>query len=246
MKLILCEGDSWTSGDIINPKLNHSFVNHPDNDSYRLPKVWPYKLGKLLKTNVINNSVAGSSNDAIVRRTIEKVLDLLETNEPDDLFVIIGWSSPERKDFYYDGKWETLYPAQLKKRNNEVLDNLWKVYTEHFWNKEEYISRFMNQNLYLHYFLKQHNIKHYFFEAFWEQKSFQGLWYVSDLNRSIKGQDKTSNEFRKIRDKVFKKVSFRKFIMKNYSIKNKEYFDDGHPTEKSHEMWAGELYKDLV
>ena len=38
MKLILCEGDSWTSGDIINPKLNHSFVNHPDNDSYRLPK----------------------------------------------------------------------------------------------------------------------------------------------------------------------------------------------------------------
>ena len=104
----------------------------------------------------------------------------------------------------------------------------------------------MNQNLYLHYFLKQHNIKHYFFEAFWEQKSFQGLWYVSDLNRSIKGQDKTSNEFRKIRDKVFKKVSFRKFIMKNYSIKNKEYFDDGHPTEKSHEMWASELYKDLV
>lgn len=184
MKLILCEGDSWTAGDIINPKLNHSYVNHPDNNSYRLPKVWPYKLGKLLKTKVINNAVSGSSNDAIVRRTIEKVLELLETNKPDDLFVIIGWSSPERKDFYYDGKWETFYPAQLEKRNNEVLDNLWKVYTEHFWNKEEYISRFMNQNLYLHYFLKQHNIKHYFFEAFWEQKSFQGLWYVSDLNRS--------------------------------------------------------------
>ena len=34
--------------------------------------------------------------------------------------------------------------------------------------------------------------------------------------------------------------------MKNYSIKNKEYFDNGHPTEKSHEMWASELYKDLV
>lgn len=245
MKLILCEGDSWTSGDIINPNLNTTYVNHPDNDSYRLPKVWPYKLGKLLNKQVINNAVAGSSNDAIVRRTIEKVLELLENNNPDDLFVIIGWSSPERKDFYYK-KWETLYPAHLHKREDKALDNLWKVYTEHFWNKEEYISRFINQNLYLHYFLKQHNIKHYFFEAFWEQKSFQGLWYVSDLNRSIKGEDKTSNEFRKIRDKVFKKISFRKFIMKNYSLKNLEYFDDFHPTEKSHEMWAQELYRDLL
>ena len=69
MKLILCEGDSWTSGDMINPKLNTSYVNDPENDSYRLPKVWPYKLGKLLNTKVLNNAGAGSSNDAIVRRT---------------------------------------------------------------------------------------------------------------------------------------------------------------------------------
>ena len=164
-KLILCDGDSWTAGDIINPELklineNHANVNDPLNDSYRLPKVWPHKLGKLLNIDTLNIAHAGSSNDAIVRRTMRKVKDLLLDYKPEDLFVIIGWSSPERKDFYYDGKWETLYPAQLKKRNNEVLDNLWKVYTEHFWNKEEYISRFMNQNLYLHYFLKQHNIKH--------------------------------------------------------------------------------------
>ena len=251
MKLILCEGDSWTAGDIINPDVTlpeeaRGYVNHQLNDSYRLPKVWPYKLGKLLKTEVINNAVAGSSNDAIVRRTIEKVLELLEDNKPEDLFVIIGWSSPERKDFHYNGSWETLYPAQLDKRENEALDNLWKVYTEHFWNKEEYISRFINQNLYLHYFLKQHNIKHYFFEAFWERKSFQGLWYVNDLNCSIKGEDKTSKEFRKVRNKIFKKISFRKFIMKNYSMKNKEYFYEHHPTEKAHDMWAKELYKDLI
>ena len=39
-KLIYCDGDSWTAGDMINPKLKHiTDVNHADNSSYRLPKV---------------------------------------------------------------------------------------------------------------------------------------------------------------------------------------------------------------
>ena len=42
MKLMLCDGDSWTSGDIINPELElagkeHPNVNDPSNDDYRLP-----------------------------------------------------------------------------------------------------------------------------------------------------------------------------------------------------------------
>ena len=49
--ILYCDGDSWTSGDIIDPELfgeDFSHVNHPDNDQYRLPRVWPHKLGKLL------------------------------------------------------------------------------------------------------------------------------------------------------------------------------------------------------
>ena len=44
---------------------------------------------------------AGSSNDGIVRRVTNSVLSNLEEYESDELFYIIGWSSPERKDFYY-------------------------------------------------------------------------------------------------------------------------------------------------
>ena len=62
-KIILCEGDSWTSGDIINPELETTWVNHPTNDSYRLPKVWPNKLGELLDIEVLNTANAGCSND---------------------------------------------------------------------------------------------------------------------------------------------------------------------------------------
>lgn len=61
-KIILCGGDSWTSGDIIDPKLQSigvTYVNHSDNDEYRLPKVWPHKLGKLLNVDVKNCAAAG-------------------------------------------------------------------------------------------------------------------------------------------------------------------------------------------
>ena len=247
MKLILCEGDSWTSGDMINPKLDYNFVNHPDNDSYRLPKVWPYKLGKLLKTNVVNNAAAGSSNDAIVRRTTNKVLELLESNKAEDLFVIVGWSSPERKDFYQkENQWVTIYPAQLDKRDDEVLNNFTKVYVEHFWNEKEYISRFINQNLYLHYFLKYHNVKHYFFESFWEQKN-SDIFVDNDIVDVIsKDETNTAKHFLKIKDEIYKPISFRRFIMRNFSLHNAKYFNEHHPTEQSHQLWAEELYKDLV
>ena len=61
MKLILCEGDSWTSGDLINPELElagkeHPNVNDSSNDDYRLPKVWPHKLGKRLGIDIVNKS----------------------------------------------------------------------------------------------------------------------------------------------------------------------------------------------
>ena len=100
--IIYCDGDSWTAGDIVDPELfgdDLTKVNDPRNTPYRLSKVWP----GMLAYETINESEAGSSNDAIVRRVYRNVLNLLKENKPEDLFVIIGWSSPERKDFYYDG-----------------------------------------------------------------------------------------------------------------------------------------------
>ena len=160
MKLILCDGDSWTSGDIINPELeltgkDHPNVNDPSNDDYRLPKVWPHKLGKLLNVETLNIAMAGSSNDGIVRRTMRKVKELLLDYKPEDLFVIVGWSSPERKDFYYTGEWEsweTIYPVQNHQTiPDKDIDTFYKIYQEKFWNEPEYVERYMQQNLLLHF-----------------------------------------------------------------------------------------------
>ena len=94
-KVLYCDGDSWTAGDIVDPKLfgdNLAEVHHPDNAQYRLPRVWPDKLGKLLGIKTLNRAIAGSSNDGIVRRVLPNILRLLTQYKPEELFVIIGWS----------------------------------------------------------------------------------------------------------------------------------------------------------
>ena len=162
-KTLYTNGDSWTAGDIVDPELfgdNLSKVNDPDNKPYRLPRVWPHKIGKELNIEVINNSHAGGSNDRIFRSTVNDILGLLKNNKPEDLLVIIGWSSPERKDFFHreltseEGRWTTLQPSQNMEfytRDAKDLKHFFDTYRKSFWQKEEFISRYVQQNLYLHY-----------------------------------------------------------------------------------------------
>ena len=248
-KMILCEGDSWTSGDMINPKLKTLNVNYKDNDDYRLPKVWPHKLGKLLGVDVLNTSMAGSSNDGIVRRVVSNVLDLLKKYNGEDIFVIVGWSSPERKDFYFndgnDKHWETIFPNAIN--DIEQIDQIskerqefYKTYVQYYWNEEEYFNRYIHNNLYLHYFLKSNNIEHLFFDAFYETKS--GHHHKSQMRDVIDNDD-----FLQITKDIFKKTSFKNFLLDD----NNEFKDglfnelDPHPSEKGHQLWAEELSKDL-
>tara|TARA_Y100000592_G_scaffold32621_1_gene51830 strand:- start:759 stop:1670 length:912 start_codon:yes stop_codon:yes gene_type:complete len=203
-KIIYCDGDSWTAGDLLDPKLEKkgiNWVNDPLNDNYRLPKVWPHKLGKIFNnhwplcdTEIKNNSVAGSSNDGIVRRVLDSIPKLLRQYKPEELCVIIGWTSPERKDFFtkatgagmlsHDtrggGLWETLYPAELtQKQINKDVEDFYKIYLKYFWKIEEFSNRYIEQNLLLHHYLNNLGINHYFFNAFYESsgENFNGSLY---------------------------------------------------------------------
>tara|TARA_R100000030_G_C3219382_1_gene115523 strand:+ start:34 stop:777 length:744 start_codon:yes stop_codon:yes gene_type:complete len=241
MKLILCEGDSWTAGDIIDPEIfgdRLDKVNDPRNRPYRLPKVWPHKLGKLLKVDTDNNSISGSSNDGIVRRLLKKIPELLKLYKPKDLFVIIGWSSPERKDFYYKGEWnswETLYPAQLTQdfSYDKDLQEFYRIYLEKFWNEEEYIERYIQHNLLIHHFLNSYGIKHIFFDAFYETKDM-GIY--DKLNKD------NLKQIKDIRKNNFIDKTFREVLMKGEYLDEELFGKDYHPTEKGHKIWARYLY----
>ena len=261
IKLILCDGDSWTAGDMINPELKTSWVNDPVNDSYRLPKVWPHMLGKLSNTEVLNISHAGSSNDGIVRRTLDNVNHYLEQgNDPEELFVIIGWSSPERRDFYYRNPqdkfhchWETLYPNQLEQsfEHDKDLKGFYQKYIINFWNPEEYITRYIQQILFMHYFLLSNNIKHKFFNAFYEEiegdetpfeKAKRGVQIgmfndrdlMSDLTSHRTIHKSTIKQFSKVYNKIFITESFRNYLRQ---ISNDDKFLDSirnNQIEKEH------------
>ena len=255
-KIILCDGDSWTAGDIIDPKLEKAgltYINDPKNDKYRLPKVWPHKLGKLLSIvpglediEVWNAAVAGCSNDAIVRRVVENTFKLLDDYKPEEIFVVVGWSSPERKDFHYDydgvKHWETFYPhaildpKQLGRRTKDQQE-FYKSYVKYYWNEEEYFSRYIHNNLYLHYFLKSNNIDHLFFDAFYQTLEL-GINHELEMR---KDGIKTENKFIEITKDIYKDISFKNFI-----LEGKHFCKDNlHPNEKGHQLWAEELSKDL-
>ena len=74
------------------------------------------------------------------------------------------------------------------------------------------------------------------FESFWEQKN-SDIFVDNDIVDMIsKDETNTAKHFLKVKDEIYKPISFRRFIMRNFSLHNKKYFNEYHPTEKSHQL----------
>lgn len=270
VKILYTNGDSWTAGDIVNPdkfgdRLDH--VMHPDNDAYRLPRVWPHKTGDRLGIKTLNRSVAGSSNDGIVRRLLVDIPKLLREYKPEEIFVVIGWTSPERKDFFYRDEhthsWDTLYPAEVhhfEDRNPDIND-FYKIYVTKYWHEEEYLTRFLGQNILVYNYLKSKKIKFLFFNAFYEDKSVvldenQNLHNLKDspdlynyINKFHQSKFKdtrwiehigfaeTVDEFNEIHKEVYIDTSFKDFLLR-LERTNKHKLLEYHPNEAGHRVWS--------
>jgi len=227
-KILLCDGDSWTAGNNGYPELS---------------KCWPRELGKLLDIEVKNISQSGGSNDGIIRRTIKEVLSLLKEYKLDEILVVVGWSSPDRRDFYFnDTNWETFQPSANEysvegSGQPKDLEKFYYLWTKYFWNEEESLYHYINDNLYLHNFLESKNIKHLFFNAFYTED-----W--EKINDSNVYDYTIVEEFLKLFDKNFIKVSFKNFINNSEKIEDK-FCGADHPDEVGHSLWAKKLYECL-
>jgi len=273
---IYVNGDSWTAGDIVDPELfgdNLAEVNHPDNKPYRTARVWPRFLGDLLDIDVINNSHSGASNDRIVRTTINDILKLKENFIPSEIFVLIGWSSPERKDFYYKvtdkaNAWDTVYPAEFKHWKDEtdiIRNDFYKNYVTGYWNEEEFFTRHMLNVTFLSNFLDNLGIKYKFFDCFYED--YESL--VSPNSHQILDGDKLITQIQKFKDSksinALKHLGVENTIENYLDLYDKHYIDktfvghltdllienpkenyiDFHPTLLGHQEWAKYLYKNV-
>ena len=199
---VICDGDSWVFGcEIVNPKIakKYSENTHPGaydflkgNDSYRIPRIFSTHLANLLDIPVTNLSWPADDNGTILRRTINYISQkYLANNIPtDNLFVIIGWSSPERNSFWYkDSQLSEPFRVwpQVPHFASKEQEKFWELYVSYLWNAEEYIPRYVLNVLQLQNFCTANNIKWMCFNAFYQtpNESPNG-WNDLEIKKEIK------------------------------------------------------------
>lgn len=277
MKTLITNGDSWVFGsEIIDPKIRAKYPSnlHPgnyetnlENDEYRLPRIWPNKLGTLLGADVINLGYPADDNESIYERTIDYLTGTyINAGLPlNDIFVIVGWSSPERSRYWY--KDDKINDKFILWPSNEIFatpaqKDIYRNYVTYQWNKEEYIPRFVHLVYRLQLFFEQHHIKYLMFNAFYQgegsgcahplgkdinihaelEKIYQPKYpYWNNHNRAIKTI--RHQDIWKLVDpvKYYKKDqpenSFRTYI----SNRLENAYSGHHASEEAHTLWAQHL-----
>jgi hypothetical protein len=200
-KIIICNGDSWTYGsEIFSPEV---FLKYPkkdvwelelllENDSYRVDRIWPTYLSSELNVRTINISRVADDNNAILNRTINFVLQGLrnKTFTGDNLIIIHGWTTPERREFWYRNPVDTsesfvyrLSPHGIGFPKDTDIYKFWKLYLMNFWNPEEYLVRHMINLITFEHFCKSNGIKFLHFNAFYQGNAAVpggGVRHISD------------------------------------------------------------------
>jgi hypothetical protein len=261
IKKLVVAGDSWTYGsEIRDPKLAVSINDWDEpNDSYRLPRIWPTKLGNHLGVDdVVNLSYPAASNDRIVRNLTGWLTQeyLSKGKDTSELFVVVGFTSPERKDFYYRDItnkdthfWYTLWPMWKHKYPQTELNEFAELYAAYMWNPEEYTHRYLQQVFYLQTLFNQYGIKHLFFQAFYQRNDMHiRQWTDDPYNRHYQGQpdEMVWNMIDPVRfmHKNDEVQSFHNYIVKkDTSPGQRDSILNMHPSELGHTWWADHMYE---
>jgi hypothetical protein len=262
VKRLIVAGDSWTYGsEIKDPSLPDTVHDWDQpNDEYRIPKIWPTKLGKSMgiqDKDIINLSYPAASNDRTVRNLVGWLTQeyLSRGKDTSELFVIVGLTSPERKDFYYRDEtmnsWVTMWPMWEHKFIQEPLNKFARLYSEYFWNDEESTHRYLHQIFYLQTLFKQYNIKFLFFQAFYQRNDMNmKQWTDNPYARHYQGQP-DHMVWNLIDSKTFMHKdetihSFHNYISaKDPDPEKRSVFLNMHPSELGHTIWADHV-KDYI
>lgn len=262
MRKLVVVGDSWTYGsEIRDPSLHETIKDWDEpNDPYRIPRIWPTKLGDMMgvdRRDIINLSYPAASNDRTIRHLVGWLTQeyLSKGKDTSELFVVVGLTSPERKDFFYiDEKmrnWITIWPMWFHDYAQEPLRRFGRLYAEHFWNVEESTHRYLNQLFYLQTLFKQYNIKFLFFQAFYQRQDMHIRQWIDDPYARHYQSQPDQMLWDMIDEKTFMHKnddihSFHNYIIsKDPDPEKKSVILNMHPSELGHTIWA-EHVKDYI
>jgi hypothetical protein len=239
-----------------------------ENDEFRVPKIFTTHLAKIMDAEVTNLAWPADDNGTIVNRTITYISSnyLAKGIPTDNLFVIVGWSSPERNHFWYkDDKIDTkfrLWP-QVQHFDAPQQKEFWDFYVTYLWNPEEYLPRYVMNVLQLQNFCNAHNIKWMCYNSFYQTPGRNPQdWNDLDVRNELlplnlhgspyqisttKGRNMYQNEYVSAWDTIdpirfYKKDqpdnTFKR-VMEKANVEPVYY--GWHPSPESHKVWAEEL-----
>jgi hypothetical protein len=139
-------------------------------------------LAKKYHCNYINDALPGGSNQRIIRTTIEK-LPLLD---PANTLIVIGWSSFERTEWYYNDQWHQICGDVYYKVDLELKD-LWKQHLDS-WRAD-------NDNEWWRRQADQHN-SIWVFHNLLKQLGYQTLFYQGCRTTFFDGCSQQDQNFR--------------------------------------------------
>jgi hypothetical protein len=284
-KVLLTNGDSWTFGsEIMAPEFCVAPGEkgegqagrfkpgydcwQPCNDYYRVPRTWPTHLGTMLDVDeVVNISRPGRSNDTIYESTIAWIIKnyISKDINTKGLRVVIGWSSPERKNIIIENpgtktnhtNWYTLWPAMPETTYYEspVIQDIFKFYVLHQNVEQEYIKRFVEQAFQLQTFCERFGIKCYMFNAFYARSGFHiKKWHDLSIIDTINNWNLPNDwhdpyyDWDTIKESlIFQWSKIQNFINKdrgtflsyiNQHVPLETRMCNYHPSPESHLAWA--------
>jgi hypothetical protein len=258
---LIAFGDSWTWGsELRDPSVQGPREDFdPRDDQWRQAHAWPAHLGNLLaRDSVINLGRPACSNDTILRTLTEWLATsghLQGHGNPKDL-VVIGWTSPERKDFWFydsddphcpDQGWLTMYPMWTHTYQHAAINRFSYEYVSYWWHAAEYMHRYINTLHRAQQLLDSVGLDYCHFQAIyhhhaqlidqWNDQQYQAQHShsISDADRLL-WQQLHSNRFL---HKDQARATFHNHILAQRS--RQDVLMISHPNELGHEIWAEHL-----
>lgn len=275
MRLVGC-GDSWTWGaELVDPAEepipimtlegdNYWRQIKPINMVYREKHRYLNLLGeKLNASEIVDLSKPAYSNEAIIRALIQWLSDEGYTGGRDtsDLFISIGWSSPERREFYTSDHKEQEFYFELgpwsadRKHGNDEWDQFFKLYVKHFWRERDFIRRWIHDVYKTETLLKHLNIKYLMHQAFYHHY-LEPIHSWDDQKYLKKGFEMVVQADRKLWNNIDSKRFLNKddkeigtshhYLLKQVNQDIKKVMLIWHPNEYGHKLWAEYLYDHII
>lgn len=269
---LVASGDSWTWGaELVDPIEEPVPIitlpgggfdrqYKPINMEYRFKHRYINQFANLINADeLVDLSRCSYSNDAIVRTLIDWLVQegYLSGRDTSDLFVTIGWTSPERREFFHkeqwgDTNWLEFGPWSADKdHGKEGINKFIRYYIEEFWNIGEYIHRWIRQLWQTELLLKHYKIKYVMHQAFYhDHDKVIHQWndesYKKDIAKNITLADKRLwDSLDSIR--FMHKDSPTTGTMHHYIINQVDNSSDVfvvmHPNHHGHKLWAQHMYE---